>query len=135
MQTSTWIPVLVAVSGLCASAQVRCGRSSPTSDPRYMERVEQQIRGSYSGSGSGGQQGSPNGTVSVRELGVPRKANHELLLGQKAFQKSDYSAAEKHLRKALNIYPAYAAAHNDLGVIYEKQKQYRDAAGEFRKAV
>ena len=43
--------------------------------------------------------------------------------------------AEKAFRRALEIDPSYAAAHNDLGYVLQLQGKWSEAMGEYRKAI
>lgn len=55
--------------------------------------------------------------------------------GWKAYQQKEYQYAESSLRKAVELEPDFATAHNTLGVILLKVENYEDARSEFTKAV
>jgi len=61
---------------------------------------------------------------------------------KKEFNRAGHDAAEgkiddaiAHLRRAIEIYPKYLLAHNDLGVQLLGQAKLDDAAVEFRRAI
>jgi tetratricopeptide (TPR) repeat protein len=56
--------------------------------------------------------------VSANELGVPAQARREVEKANEFLVKRDYTHALQRLKKAVAVYPAYAGAYNDLGVIY-----------------
>jgi tetratricopeptide (TPR) repeat protein len=55
--------------------------------------------------------------VSVETLRIPEKAQREFHKGLEFLQKDELQKAEKHLLKALEIYPEYFQAYNNLGVL------------------
>jgi tetratricopeptide (TPR) repeat protein len=63
------------------------------------------------------EQTSNQGSVSAATLNIPDKARKEFDKGLSGMQKNDYPEAQKHFSKALEIYPQYSAAMNNLGVI------------------
>ena len=77
----------------------------------------------------------PGETVSTRELLIPPKAMKELQRSQKAFLSGDIRSSARHLERALQIYPDYLEAHNNLGGRYIELQQYEKAATEFQKAI
>lgn len=78
-----------------------------------------------------------SGTVTVRSLlhPAPAAARREFQRAATAAQNGASVEAIRHLRQALAIFPAYAEAHNDLGVRYMLQGGYAQAAAEFQEAV
>ncbi len=56
-------------------------------------------------------------------------------LGRMALDEENYSAAIEHLERSLDDKPDYAAAHNDLGLVYTKLGRWDDARMQFEKAV
>jgi Flp pilus assembly protein TadD len=59
-------------------------------------------------------------TVAVANLNIPSKARKEYHRASVAIQKEDWSKAKELLIKVLAIHPNYAAAYNDLGVVYAR---------------
>ena len=72
--------------------------------------------------------------VSAAELqqDVPGAAKKEYGLGLKAVGKGDFQRAAKHFEGALDLYPEYIAARNDLGAQYLKLKRIDEAERQFR---
>lgn len=72
--------------------------------------------------------------VSVAELrqSVPAAAKKEYELGLKFVNKSDFLQAARHFEAAINIYPEYLAARNDLGAQYLKLKRLDEAEKHFQ---
>ena len=58
---------------------------------------------------------SPQGSVAVVDLNVPEKAQKELVKGNQCSAKNDWSGAAEHYQKAIELYPKYAMAYNNLG--------------------
>lgn len=56
--------------------------------------------------------------VSASDLGIPARARKEVERACKLLGKLDLTDAEQSLRKAIAIYPDFAEAYNNLGVIY-----------------
>lgn len=66
-------------------------------------------------------QNSPGApTVAAIDLNIPNKARKEFDKASDAIAKQDWSKAQEHLGKALAIYPPYADAYNNLGVVYAR---------------
>jgi len=72
--------------------------------------------------------------VSAAELSqaVPPGAKKEYERGLKAVGKGDFLRAAGHFEQAVNIYPDYLAARNDLGAQYLKLKRLDEAENHFR---
>ena len=62
--------------------------------------------------------GSP--TVSASDLKVPEEASHEFDKATKLIAKQQWQKAIEQLNKALALYPAYAEAYTNLGVVYAR---------------
>jgi tetratricopeptide (TPR) repeat protein len=78
---------------------------------------------------------APNGIVAVQDLAVPLKARREFQRSTKAFQSGDVHGAASHLEKAIQIAPDFAQAHNNLGAMYIKLRDYIRAVEELQKAI
>jgi len=74
-------------------------------------------------------------TVSAEDLSVPAKAREEFAKGMEAHAKGDDRSAQAAIERALEIYPGYVKAHNNLGVLYLKGGLKDKAYVEFSKAV
>ena len=59
-----------------------------------------------------------SGLVSLSDLGVPGRARKEFEKANELMGKQDLAHAIQKLNKAISIYPPYAVAYNNLGVIY-----------------
>jgi predicted Zn-dependent protease len=66
-------------------------------------------------------------TVSVTRLDVPSKASHEFQKACGDLKGNKLKSAEEHARKAVKIYPDYAAAWVILGQILHAEHQDREA--------
>jgi tetratricopeptide (TPR) repeat protein len=58
--------------------------------------------------------------VGAADLNIPEKAAMEFDKATKLMAKQDWKKAIERLNRALAIYPKYAAAYNNLGVIYAR---------------
>lgn len=74
-------------------------------------------------------------TVRLKELKVPRKAWDEYRKAERRLSERDVEGAEAHLKKAIEIEPAFAAAWNHMGTIAYQTKRYELAESHFRKAL
>jgi len=61
-----------------------------------------------------------NAFVAASDLGVPSRARKEFDRANELLGKQDFAQAIQKLNKAISIYPAYAVAYNNLGVIYAR---------------
>jgi tetratricopeptide (TPR) repeat protein len=73
--------------------------------------------------------------VSAKQLSVPDKAKKEFDKGTRDLNDSNLGSAKKHLEKATELYPDYAAALNNLGVIAIRENENAKAYDYFQKAV
>jgi len=58
------------------------------------------------------------GLVSVLDLEAPPDAVKEYVKATDSMRHRKSQEAEKHLAKAITLYPGFVSAHNDLGVVY-----------------
>lgn len=80
--------------------------------------------------------GSESGAlVSASDLAVPGRARKEYEKGHEALAKQDLTRALERLKKAVAIYPAFAAAYNDIGVIYLQQGDYQHGREALEAAI
>jgi Tfp pilus assembly protein PilF len=75
------------------------------------------------------------GTLSLADLNVPSDAKKEFEKGTESMEKKNWPDAKEHLSHAVDIYPKYALAYNNLGVTYLKLGQGPQAVESFRSAV
>jgi tetratricopeptide (TPR) repeat protein len=73
-------------------------------------------------------------TVSAAGLQVPGKAKAEYGKGCRDLRGGKLASAEEHLRKAVQVYPRYAAAWVLLGQVLESGKRMEDARGACAQA-
>ncbi len=78
-------------------------------------------------------QASAQYLVSVASLAVPKDAVEELKAADKSGREGDSSAVLRHLQKAIEIYPNYADAWNNLGSYYHTKGDYEQARQAFTK--
>jgi Tfp pilus assembly protein PilF len=74
-------------------------------------------------------------TISASELNVPSKAKSEMEKGMEAFSKGDLKKADERLEKAIEIYPKFARAWNNLGVVRMKENNKEGAREAFQKSI
>jgi len=76
----------------------------------------------------------PN-VVTVDDLLVPQGATAQLREAEKDAKAARPDDALRHLRKAVEIYPKFSPAHNNMGLIYLEKGKTREAEEAFVKAV
>jgi tetratricopeptide (TPR) repeat protein len=74
-------------------------------------------------------------SVSARELAIPDRAVKEYQESRKCLGRRETDAAVKHLERAVELAPQFAAAWNELGTIAYQTQQYERAEECFRKAL
>ena len=63
-------------------------------------------------------------------------AVEHLILGNKAYNEENYTLAEEHYRKGIELNPNYADAYNNLGVLLAKdEKRFPEAEAKYNKAI
>ncbi|MGA8764939.1 MAG: tetratricopeptide repeat protein [Candidatus Sulfotelmatobacter sp.] len=73
------------------------------------------------------------GTVNTSDQNIPKNAAEEFDKATVLMGKKEWNKAIEHLHRALAIYPQYAAAYNNLGVIYANlgdRPREREALGK-----
>jgi tetratricopeptide (TPR) repeat protein len=73
--------------------------------------------------------------VSVGELGIPSAAEKEFKKANDLLSKQQWAKATQRLRRAIAIYPQYAAAYNNLGAAYARMGDMAEARASLEKAI
>lgn len=73
--------------------------------------------------------------VSVSDLGIPANARNEFEKANRLISRQEWAKAQERLRKAIAIYPNYAAAYNNLGVIYSHTGDLAQAREALQRAL
>ena len=73
-------------------------------------------------------------TAELRQQ-VPAAAKKAYELGLKAVRKGNFQQAALHFEQAVNLYPEYLAARNDLGAQYLKLKRIDEAEQHFQRVL
>jgi len=73
--------------------------------------------------------------VSLSTLSAPADARRNYDKAQRELAKQDFNSAEKHLLKAVDIFPRFAAAWVLLGEIHRRQNQTARARQDYTEAV
>jgi tetratricopeptide (TPR) repeat protein len=75
------------------------------------------------------------GMISVAALEVPGKARREYEKGSELLEKGNLDAAEKSLRKAIDLYPKFAEAWLRLGDLEQRRKNLEGASADYQEAI
>jgi tetratricopeptide (TPR) repeat protein len=73
--------------------------------------------------------------VSAADLGIPARAHKEFQKANELFARQNFTKAIQELDKAIAIYPAYAVAYNNLGVIYSRLGDSARSRNALEKAI
>ena len=74
-------------------------------------------------------------TVSQATLNITPKARKEYEKAGKAMKAGDWAGAKSKLEQAIALYPPFAAAHNDLGVVFMSIGDKTKGRAAFEKAL
>ena len=74
-------------------------------------------------------------TISATSLAAPKDAKKAFDKGRDALKKHKTADAEKNFQKAVDIYPKYAVAWYQLGVLQDQNKQPDEARKSFEQAL
>lgn len=78
---------------------------------------------------------SSGATISAGDLKIPQKASKEFDKATKFIAKQDWQKAIEQLNKAVALYPGYAEAYNNLGVMYARLGDPNKEREALQKAV
>jgi tetratricopeptide (TPR) repeat protein len=78
--------------------------------------------------------GAPGGMVSANNLNIPEKAQREYEKGMKEFQDKKWEKAREHFQKAVESFPKFDGAYNNLGVTQMQLGDVNAAREAFVKA-
>jgi Flp pilus assembly protein TadD len=84
---------------------------------------------------SAGVKGAPSVSVAEIAQNIPSKARDEFDRGSKAAKEGKKTEAIAHLRKAIDFYPDFLMARNDLGALLLESGNLDEAEQELRRAV
>jgi len=73
--------------------------------------------------------------VAATDLGVPDAAQKQFDKANEAMTQQDWKKALTLLNRAISIYPQYASAYNNLGVVYTKMNDTAHAREALEKAI
>lgn len=73
--------------------------------------------------------------VSLRQLSIPAAAHNEYTKASRKLETRDIEGAIRHLNRAVEIAPQFAAAWNHLGTIAYQTRRYEDAEKLFRRSL
>lgn len=73
--------------------------------------------------------------VSAKWLAIPEKAREEMVRAEKEAHKNNPQKAIKHLKKALEIYPDFYEAYNNLAVQYTVLRNTEEAKDALLKSI
>lgn len=82
-----------------------------------------------------GSKRSANAPVSIASLKVPQKAREEFEKGSEAMAAGRNDEGRKHFERAIQIYPDYSGAYNNLGVIHMQEGQKEAGRIAFQRAL
>jgi tetratricopeptide (TPR) repeat protein len=74
-------------------------------------------------------------TVTASSLNAPEAAKKAFGKGVNSMDDEKWPAAQKNFEKAVDIYPEYAQAWSDLGLVLQKQSKPTEARAAFEKAL
>ena len=74
-------------------------------------------------------------TISRTTMAAPKNAREAYAKAEKDFHEKKYPDAEKHLNKAVELYPGFAAAWSLLGDVHQELNQLDQASKEYAQSV
>jgi tetratricopeptide (TPR) repeat protein len=79
--------------------------------------------------------GGEGNSISVTSLKAPDKAKNEYQKALDSYEQKKYADADKHLAKALTVYPQYASAWELRGRAQQRQQQDAEAVKSYQAAI
>ena len=79
--------------------------------------------------------GPANAFVSASDLAIPTKAQKEFDKAQGWIDHQDFNKAIQALNQAIAIYPSYAGAYNNLGVVYSRMGDHQKEREALQHAI
>jgi Flp pilus assembly protein TadD len=73
--------------------------------------------------------------VNARKLAVPGRARREMIRSEEAQLRGDSEESVEHLERAIEIFPDYTDALNNLGTHYHRKGDYDRALGYFTRVI
>lgn len=73
--------------------------------------------------------------VSISDLKVPTSAAKQFGKANQLIARQQWSKAADRLQQAVHLYPAYAAAYNNLGAVYSRQRKDAQARAALEEAI
>jgi len=73
--------------------------------------------------------------VAISNLGIPARARKEFNKGVEFMARHDWADAIAKLNRAIGMHPEYAAAYNDLGVVYGQMGDRARESAALQKAI
>jgi Flp pilus assembly protein TadD len=74
-------------------------------------------------------------STSVSDLGIPKRAAKKFDNANREMERQEWGAAADSLKQAIAIYPRYAAAYNNLGVVYAREGDRGREADALHRAI
>lgn len=74
-------------------------------------------------------------TVSSQEFSIPQTARDQMEKGMDSFSRGNMQDATAQIQKAIQIFPGYALAYNNLGVVFISQGDKTSAEKAFQKSI
>jgi tetratricopeptide (TPR) repeat protein len=100
-----------------------------TGSQEYEVKVKRNNEAEHAAGGLGSQ------LISAADLAVPVKAQKEFDKANELVAKQDLTQAIQRLNRAIEVYPAYAGAYNNLAVIYSRQGDHVRELEALQKAI
>jgi Flp pilus assembly protein TadD len=97
---------------------------------RFLQRIVVRRRPDAAGA-----EAPPGAPVSVAALNIPEEAREAMEKGKQALDRKDMKSAKRHFQQAVDVYPTYAIAHNNLGVIFMQEGNLVEGRRAFERAI